>query len=192
MAEAAAPSRTLRTVLALDRAADRPWFLPAVSLFPLADYVLPFLPNQMLLAALSVLQPRRWLVFAALFVAASASGAVLTAWAVQALGPWLLETIVGGAPERGAAADLLRVVERYGLAGLILLAALPWPPRTAVIVCALAGLPPLTIGLAVALGRTVPAGLLAIGGAKAPHVLRRVRSVDRLLSQLEACRTVRQ
>lgn len=41
--------------------AIRRWFLPAVAIFPAADYVLPFLPNQMLLLALSVLHPKRGL-----------------------------------------------------------------------------------------------------------------------------------
>lgn len=48
-------SRAARVVAALDGAADRAGFLPAVSAFPLADYVLPFLPNQIRLVALCLL-----------------------------------------------------------------------------------------------------------------------------------------
>ena len=55
----ASPSRTARIVLWLDRVSGRPWFLPAVSAFPLCDYVAPVLPNQVLLLALTVLHPRR-------------------------------------------------------------------------------------------------------------------------------------
>jgi hypothetical protein len=55
------PSRAARIILALERRSDRRWFLPAVGIFPLSDYVLPFLPNQMLLGrALGVLR-HRWL-----------------------------------------------------------------------------------------------------------------------------------
>lgn len=188
MAEAAMPSRIARIILALDRAADRRWFLPAVSVFPLTDYVLPFLPNQMLLVALSVLQPRRWRAFALTFVLASALGALLTAYGVQAVGPWLLDTILGGRPDQGAAADVLAMIKRYGVGALMLLAALPWPPRTAVVVCTLAGLSPMTIGLAVAVGRTAPVGLYALVGAKAPYLLRRLSAVDRVLCEVEALR----
>lgn len=184
------PSRTARTVIALDRIADRPWFLPTISLFPMADYVLPFLPNQMLLIALSVLQPRRWWLFALVFVLATGTGAWLTAYALQmAAGPNLLETVIGGRPDDGALTKTLALVESYGVWALALLAMLPWPPRTGVIVCALAGLPPLTIGLAVAAGRIVPAFSYGVLGAFAPHLLRRIGAVDRVLREVERARS---
>lgn len=184
-----APSRTARTVVALDRMANRPWFLPAVSLFPLADYVLPFLPNQMLLIALSVLQPRRWWMFALTFVIATGTGAWLTAHALQmAVGPVLLEAAFGGGPDAGAAPKTLLLIETYGLWALALLAMLPWPPRTGVIVGALAGLPPFNIGLAVATGRVIPACAYAAIGAFAPYLLRRIGAVDRVLSEAEDVR----
>lgn len=188
MADEAAPSRAARIIAAVDHAADRPWFLPAVSVFPLTDYALPFLPNQLLLIALSVLQPRRWWLFALVFVAATGLGALLTAHALQAVGPWLLNALFGGRPEEGAAAQVLALVERHGLWALALLAALPWPPRTGVVVCALAGLPPPLIGAAVAAGRVVPAGLCTLVGSRAPHLLRRFQSVDRVLGEVQALR----
>lgn len=182
-------SRTSRTVIALDRMADRPWFLPTISLFPLVDYILPVLPNQMLLIALSVLQSRRWWVFALVFVIATATGAWLTTYALQmAVGPALLETLFGGGPDAGAVSKTLLMVERNGLWALAALAMLPWPPRTGVIICALAGLPPLNIALAVATGRLVPAFAYAGVGAFAPHLLRRIGSVDRVLSEVADAR----
>jgi hypothetical protein len=186
MGEAARPSRTARIIAALDRAAHRPGFLPAVSFFPIADYVLWFLPIQMLLATLSVLQPRRWAVFATTFVLASALGALLTAWAVQALGPWLLDTLLGGVPDE--AEGIVATIEQYGLPALVLLAALPWPPRATVIVCALAELSPAAIGLGVAAGRILPSFGVAWIGARAPHLLRRLAMVDRVLTEVEGLR----
>jgi hypothetical protein len=182
----------VRTVVALDGVADRRWFLPAVSVFPLSDYVLPFLPNQMLLVALSVLHPRRWLAFAATFVIAAAAGALLAALLIQtAAGPWLLETVFGGGAKAGTAGNVLRAIESYGLFALAALAVLPWPPRTAVIVCAVAGLTPLGIGAAVAIGRIVPAIAYALIGAKSPNLLRRVPMIDRVLSQVGEARALR-
>lgn len=183
------PSRAARIIAALDVIADRPWFLPAVSVFPLTDYVMPFLPNQMLLIVLSVLQPRRWCLFALAFVAATGLGAWLSAHAIQAVGPWLLDALFGGRPEEGAAARVLGMVERHGLWALALLAMLPWPPRTGVVVCALGGLPPTLIGAAVAAGRVVPAGLYTLAGSRAPRLLRRFRSIDRVLGEVEALRS---
>lgn len=179
-----APSRAARLVVALERRAGRPWFLPAVSVFPLGDYVLPFLPNQLLLLALSVALPRRWWQLALAFVLATGSGAVLTALALQAWGLPLLGTLFGGLPEEGAAATVVSAVERHGLWALAALAMLPWPPRAAVVACALAGLPPLSIGLAVAVGRTVPACGYALAGAYAPGLLRRIPAVDRALADV--------
>ena len=189
----APPSRAARLVLALERRADRPWFLPAVSVFPLTDHVLPFLPNQMLLLGLSVLLPRRWWHLALAFVLATGLGAVLTALAIQELGRPLLETLFGatltdGMGQDGTGAAVLAAVERHGLIALAVLAMLPWPPRTAVIVCALAGLPPFAIGAAVAAGRVVPACAYTLIGARAPGFLRRWRAADRLLTAIEAGR----
>ena len=70
------PSRAARTIVALDRRADRPWFLPAIGLFPMSDYILPFLPNQMLLLGLAMLRPTRWISLAATFALATALGAL--------------------------------------------------------------------------------------------------------------------
>ena len=185
-------SRTVRTIVALDSAAGRPWFLPAVSVFPLTDYVLPFLPNQLLLVVLSVFHPTRWRAFAATFVLATGIGALLTALIVQAsAGPWLLEFVFRGGPEASTARDVLRAIERYGLFALAALALLPWPPRTGVLVCAIAGLSPLGIGLAVGLGRIVPACAYALIGAKSPHLLKRVRTIDRVLEQVMDARAHR-
>ncbi len=183
-AVAPTPSRAARLVLALERRADRPWFLPAVSVFPLTDYVLPFLPNQMLLLGLSVLLPRRWWQLALAFVAATGLGAFLTALAIQQFGQPLIDALFGGAPEAGAAGTVMAHIQRYGIMALVVLAMLPWPPRTAVLVCAVAGLSPAAIAIAVAAGRVVPALAYTLVGAKAPGLLRRFRAVDRLLGDL--------
>ncbi|MFI5617763.1 hypothetical protein [Streptomyces sp. NPDC051567] len=92
----------LLPLLRLDRAAHRRWFLPVLAVFPLSGYALPVLPHQMLLTGLSALHPRRWRVIALTFVTASVLGAFLTATAVRAAGPWLLETVgaVAPGPER--------------------------------------------------------------------------------------------
>jgi hypothetical protein len=69
---------------------------------------------------------------------------------------------------------------------LVLFAMLPWPPRAAVLACAIAGLSPTQVGLAVLFGRILPAGIYAGLGARAPAVLSRIGSIDRLMEELEA------
>ncbi len=184
----AVPPRPVRVLRRLDRAADRRWFLPATAVFPLSDYALPVLPNQLLLVILAVLHPRRWWALTVTFVTAAGLGAFLVATAVQTGGAWLLEVVPA---DPGALAGVTRQLRRYGLWALVALSLLPWPPRTAVLACALAGLAPWSIAAAVTAARLVPVTALALTGAKAPHLLRRWARVDRLLTAVEAVRTAR-
>lgn len=182
-------TRTGRVLVRLDRAAHRRWFLPTVAVFPLSDFALPIMPNQTLIMALSVLQPRRRWAIAFTFVAATSAGALLTASAVQAAGPWLLDYISGGRPDQGTFHDIIQQIERYGMWALAGLSLLPSPPRTAVLVCALAGISPWTIALAVLAARPVPVTVLTMVAATAPRLLRRFRPVGRVLAEVEASRT---
>ncbi|MGL5817696.1 MAG: hypothetical protein ACRCYR_09055 [Phycicoccus sp.] len=171
----------------LDAAADRWWFLPAIGAFPLADYAAPVLPNQMLLVALSALRPERWRALAAVFVGAAVVGAVLVASAVQLVGP----TVVDALPSLQGVDGAVRWVEQDGLWVLLVLSLLPWPPRLAVVACALAGVSPLAIGGVLLVGRSVPVVATAAVCARMPGALRRFRAVDRVVAAVEAARTAR-
>ncbi|MFJ4866664.1 hypothetical protein [Streptomyces sp. NPDC088748] len=111
--------------------------------------------------------------------------------AVQAAGPWLLDYVSGGRPGQGISRGVILQIERYGMWALTGLALLPSPPRTAVLVCALAGISPWTITLAVLVARPVPVTALTVMGAKGPRLLRRFRLVGRVLAEVEASRTLR-
>ncbi|MER6910378.1 VTT domain-containing protein [Streptomyces sp. NPDC000594] len=187
-AHRAPTTRTGRILARLDRAAHRPWFLPALAVFPLGDYALPVLPNQMLLMGVSALHPRRWPAVALTFAVASALGAFLAATVVQLAGPWLLETFGDAAPGRDELREAAARVAEHGLWALALLSLLPWTPRVAVLACALAGIPPWSIALTVLAGRWVPMTLLAAVGARAPHLLRRFRRTERILSEVRGTR----
>lgn len=188
MAERTEPSRALRAARYLDRLSDRPVFLPAVSVFPFLDYALPFLPNQLLLILLSALRPARWIAIALVFTAATVCGAMVTAWLIQSVASPMLSSLFGTSEGSGASdtfAQAKSYIEEYGLWALTVLALLPAPPRTAVIVCATLGLPPLQIGAAVGAGRIFSAGGVAYLAARAPGWLRRFKKVDQALSALE-------
>lgn len=172
----------------MERKADRPWFLPATSLFPMADYALPFLPNQMLLTGLALSLPRRWLALALTFALATGIGAGLVALAIQTWGSTLANALFGSPVDAGDAGAIRQALHDYGLWALAGFAMLPWPPRLAVLVCALAGLSPLGMTLAVASGRLLPATAYAGLGALAPHVLRRSRRIDAVMREVEALR----
>lgn len=181
-------SRPARVLLSLERKSNRGWFLPGVGAFPLCDYLLPFLPNQILLVGLSMLLSRRWIALAITFVIASALGAGLIVAGVQQFGMPIVEHLFGEMPDASALAPVLEQIRVYGPTALVGLAMLPWPPRTAVLACAIAGLPPVQVGLAVLAGRVVPVTVYAGVGAKAPHLLRRLTSVNRVMSEVKVAR----
>lgn len=178
-------SHAVRVLRALDRAAHRRWFLPATAVFPLSDYALPVLPNQVLLVTLSVLHPRHWRALAVTFVLAAGLGALLVTTAVQATGTWLLDALPG---DPSTLAGVTGQIRRHGLWILAALSLLPWPPRSAVLACALVGVDPIAITAVVMAARSVPVGSLAFLGARAPHLLRRSQRIDRLLTAAEAGR----
>jgi uncharacterized membrane protein YdjX (TVP38/TMEM64 family) len=108
--------------------------------------------------------------------------------AIQHFGAPFVDQLFSELPEGNALAPVLEQIRVYGLPSLVGLAMLPWPPRTAVLACAVVGLPPVQVGLAVLAGRLVPATLYAFLGAKAPHILRRLASVDRIMREVEAAK----
>jgi hypothetical protein len=179
VAETREQMRTQRAIEFLDRAAGKPWFWPAVGLFPSLDYVLPVLPNQLLMIGLSVLHPKRWRLIALVFVAASALGAFGTAWLIQFMGDNWAGIVPFGAGDSDTWKWAMDQVRSRGLLAVALLALLPVPPRTAVIACAVAGLPPEGIAAAVAAGRSVPATVIAFLCAKAPAILAKAPLVGR-------------
>ncbi|MGL5928740.1 MAG: hypothetical protein ACRCY8_07380 [Dermatophilaceae bacterium] len=172
----------------LDAAADRWWFLPAVGGFPLADYAAPVLPNQLLLMALSALRPERWRTLAAVFVGAAVVGAVLVASVVQVVG----HSVVDALPSLQGVDGVVRRVEQDGLWVLLALSLLPWPPRLAVVACALAGISPLAIGGVLLVGRSVPVVATAAVVARMPGALRRFHAVDQVVAAVLAARAARE
>ena len=180
-----ADTRAVRALRWIDRQADRPGFYARVGVFPLVDYALPFLPNQLLLIALAYLQRERWLGLALTFAVASALGALLIAFLVQGIGGGVAAWLTANVETAGTVFDF---VQGYGVWALGLLALLPAPPRTAVLLCALAGLPPLPIGAAVLAGRLVAASAIAWAAARSPDWLRRLPGMARWIERVERMR----
>ncbi|MGL5908405.1 MAG: hypothetical protein ACRCZP_00295, partial [Phycicoccus sp.] len=124
---------------------------------------------------------------AAVFVGAAVVGAVVVASAVQLVGPSVVEALPSAEGLDGA----VRRVEQDGLWVLLVLSLLPWPPRLAVVACALAGISPLAIGGVLLVGRAVPVVATAAAVARMPGALRRFRAVDRVVAAVLAARAAR-
>lgn len=144
--------------------ADRPWLPLVVPAFPMADFVLPVMPNQLLLAGLSALRPSRWPVFALAFAAGTALGGAAVALSLQSLGAE--RGLFMSAEEAGGPlAEAIQKFRRHGLWFLAGVALLPWTPRLTVVACALAGFAPLAILATLLPARLVPCALLGLAGA---------------------------
>jgi membrane protein YqaA with SNARE-associated domain len=168
----------------LARTSGRRWFLPAAAAIPAADFLMPALPAQFALATAATLRPARPLLIAALFALSAGIGAAMAASAVQAFGLTAQELADRGFVSAERAREGAELVRAHGFTALVVLALLPLPPRAATLLAAAAGMSPLAIGAAVALGRTVPSSCLALLAARAPGSLRRFRLTRRLADRL--------
>ncbi|HEX2101506.1 MAG TPA: hypothetical protein VHF69_12620, partial [Candidatus Synoicihabitans sp.] len=154
---------------------------PAAGLLTGFDSFVPVIPSVSLLLALSLLQPQRWRIFAAWFALGAAWGGVAVALLLR----------VSGAPEAYAEwiapaelsvfADWLR---EFGAIALFGLALLPFPMRSAVIVCALSEIPVLHIAVGLLSGRLIGYSAAAWLVTRVPQWIARRRGVARILTVL--------
>ena len=148
----------------------------------MADFVLPVMPNQLLLAGLSLLAPTRWPIFAFVFALGTAIGGTLVAVALQSLGAD--QSLFVSLDEAGGSlAEALAQFRRYGLWLLAGIALLPWTPRVTVVACALAGVSPLAIFATLLCIRLVPCTGLALAGALGPRWAMRLGFVERFVAK---------
>lgn len=167
------------------RNARRPWLPPLLTAFPAADFVLPFMPNQLLLAGLSMLAPNRWPAFALAFAAGTACAGGAIAFGLQALAIGI-NSFVNAEEATGA---LLIAVEQFRNNGLWFLAAialLPWTPRISVIACAIVGFSPFAIFSTLFLARLIPNAGLGILGAYGPTIAARFNFIRLLIGRVQA------
>lgn len=178
-------SKFARALRALDRRSEQPDFLPLMSVFPLIGYLVPLLPTQILLVALSFLHRSRWLSIALSFLVATSLGAFLTSVLIQSIGGGFKDNLLSNSESARRVAD---GIATYGIWAVAILALLPWPPRSAVLICAFAGLNPAAIAIAILAGRTPPTVLLAWFSARSPDALRRVGWFGEAFDHIEQLR----
>lgn len=174
-----------RALRALDRRSEQPSFLLLMSVFPLIGYLVPLLPTQLLLVTLSFLHRSRWLSIAISFLVATSAGAFLTSVLIQSLGGELKAYLVSSSE---SARQVANAITTHGLWAVAVLALLPWPPRTAVLICAFVGLNPMAIAISILAGRTVPTFLLSWLAASSPDALRRVGWFGEAFEHIEQLR----
>lgn len=139
------------------RHSGRRWSVPCAAGITTLDAVLPLVPTQSLLIALACLHPRRWLRTGLWFALGGVLGGIVLAGAVGVLGVdhFAAARAGDGAGSDGWHAVATTWIRAWGPWALALLALLPLPVRTAIIVCAVGGVPLPAIALALAAGRVV-------------------------------------
>lgn len=160
------------------------WLPAPLTAFPAADFVVPIMPNQLLLIGLSMLAPGRWPVFTLAFALGTAAAGGAIALGLQSAG-FELSRFVSADEAVGALAEAISQFERFGLWFLAAVALLPWTPRVSVVACALAGFAPLAIFATLLMARIVPCALLGLVGAHGPGLAARLPLVRRLLERAQ-------
>lgn len=160
------------------------WLPAPLTAFPAADFVVPVMPNQLLLIGLSMLVPARWPVFALAFALGTAMAGGAIALGLQSAG-FELSRFVSADEAGSGVTQAVGQFERFGLWFLAAVALLPWTPRLTVVACALAGFAPLAIFATLLMARIVPCVLLGLVGAHGPGLAARVPLVRRLLERAQ-------
>jgi hypothetical protein len=171
------------TVRLLRRMSASRKFLPILGLVAAADYALWFLPSKSLVIVAALLHPHAWLRITAWFTAGSVVGATAFAAAVGWFGPPLLSYLFGDLAGSGTWQRAHALMVEWGALALFVMAALPWPLRTAVAVCTVLGLPLAVIAASIAAGRFLGFAGLTYTCGRAPHLLTRYRSVNAALGE---------
>lgn len=183
MVEPARRGPIVRLTRWLARRSQAPALPLMLPVFPATDFVFPVMPNQLLLVALSMLAPERWLAFALAFAVGGAIGGAAIAVAIQSFG-LDIGKLLGPLRENADAARVFAAIRENGLWFMAAVALLPWTPRLTVLVCAALGIAPLAIGLTLVVTRLVPACALALIGAKSPKLALRSPWVRKFIAGL--------
>ncbi|MFZ5495841.1 MAG: hypothetical protein ACOZE5_10975 [Verrucomicrobiota bacterium] len=177
-----------RWLVWLHRRAEHRDFLPLTGAVTALDAVLPVVPATSMLVASVLLRPAQWRHAALWFGLGGTLGALAFAALIALAGRPLLEQLLGDAAGTASWLRMEGLVQAHGVLILFALALVPWPVRTAIAVCILAGIPLLQIGLAVLVARLAGFATLAWLAARAPGWLARFRPFRRLLEWNEAAR----
>ena len=154
------------------RYSARPWFTPLAGLATALDSFAPLMPTQTLLVTLGALHPRRWLATGLWFALGGAAGAASMALVVETWIPEAVERFMAGRESGSWWHTVRERVEAHGAWALFLLTLGPWPMRTGVVLCALAGVAWFEIALALGAGRSVAFPALAWAAGRSPALFR--------------------
>lgn len=181
-------SKPPRWLVWLHRRAEHRDFLPLSGAITAFDAFLPVVPATSMLVAVVLLRPSQWRRAAIWFALGGTVGALTLGALIALAGRPMLDQLLGETVGSGRWLRMEALVESSGALVLFVAALGPWPVRTMVAVCALAGIPLLQIGVVVLVARLAGFMVLAWLTARAPAWLARFRPFRRMVAWNEAAR----
>jgi len=172
------------------RLAKAAWLPLALFVLSAADVFAIVFPIEGLTVAAVLRRPRQWIQYGL----ALSLGTTLGCWSLGELtfrhSGWVLDRFAALSHSGGwvwMQTHLQTLATGLGGAGLVLAGSFtPIPLQVLVIVPALAGMPPVQLYVALALGRLLRGMLLCWGASRAPGLLSRFKGAKRELAELES------
>lgn len=155
------------------------WFPLQGGLIIVADFVFPLLPSTAMLAAASIIAPKRWFTLAFWFSVACGLGALLVTTLYQLVGEPILQWMLGDISQSDYVQSLNHIISTYGIWTLIGMGIIFMPMRTLILLMALSAAPIWTICLGVFVGRFIGFFGLAWISSRSPYLLLKIPFVRR-------------
>ena len=136
-----------------------PWYPVALALLAMISAGTGLYPVGPLLVAATVFAPQRWRTIYVFAAVGAATGAMLCATVVQTSGFSLIDTMLPDIRQHAAWESSRYWIDRYGTFALAVIAGLPIPEMPALLLTALAEVPPPLIWLAIFCGKLFKYGI---------------------------------
>jgi membrane protein YqaA with SNARE-associated domain len=157
---------------------DRWWYGPAMAFLALLDNIVFIIPCDGIILASTLMQPKRWPLFAAFVAVGSTLGAIILCLVVQEQGlPWVVSTF-DGIEKTFAWIWTEKFFNHYGLIILFLICASPIMQQPVIILATLAQTPLQTLILIIFAGKIIKYIILCSIAAHSPNYLNKLWGVQ--------------
>lgn len=161
-------------VAKLEQHADRPWYPFLISILAVLDTLIIVIPNDGILIASSMLQPKRWAIFAIAVAIGSTVGAMILSTLVEHQGlPWILDYY----PAINETEVWKWTEKFFGDYGLLLVLGISLSPlmqQPMIILAGLAHTPFYKLAAALFAGRIIKFLFMAYLGSHSPKLLKKI------------------
>lgn len=168
------PAWLSKLIFRLESVVDRYWAVPALAALAGLDLFIMVVPTEWILISTVMLRPKRWWTTALWLTTGSAIGAFLLGYAVQNIGPHVVDLLFEKALQTAFWLQAESWIDHYGAPALAVIAVSPLPQQPAVAIAALGKMAPWTIFAMIWLGRFPKYIVFAWLATHAPAVLTKI------------------